>query len=73
MNKAELFTDDNPLSPTYKGPKYGKNSMTPVPKADPLVSACKINPFHEARIPLTDVRAYVLKSTFRGHIMSVSK
>lgn len=73
VEKAELFTDDNALSPTLKGPKYGKGSMTAVPRADPLISACKVNPFHEARISLTDVRAYVLKSTFRGHMMSVSK
>ncbi|XP_073392267.1 flagellar WD repeat-containing protein Pf20 isoform X2 [Physcomitrium patens] len=72
VEKAELFTEDNPLSPTYKGPKYGKNSMTPVSKPDPLISACKINPFHEARISVTDVRGYTLKNTFRGHNMSVS-
>jgi hypothetical protein len=45
-----LFLDDNLLSPTFKGPKYGKGSMIPVPKADPLISAYKINPFHEARM-----------------------
>ena len=73
MEKAELFTDDNPLSPTYKGPKYGKGSMTPLPKADPLVMACKSNPFHETDLPMTDVKEYELRSTFRGHLMSVSK
>jgi len=73
VEKAELFTEDNPLSLNFKGAKYGKGSMTAAPKADPLISACKINPFHVARISLTDVRAYMLKSTFRGHTMSVSK
>ncbi len=73
MEAAQLFTDDNPLSPSFKGPHHGKGSFKEVPKPDPLISGCKINPFHSLHLSPTDVQSFTLQKTFRGHLMSVSK
>ncbi|KAH9561175.1 hypothetical protein CY35_05G006400 [Sphagnum magellanicum] len=72
VEAAQLFTDDNPLSPNFKGPHHGKGSFKEVPKPDPLISGCKINPFHSLHLSPTDVQSFTLQKTFRGHLMSVS-
>ncbi len=73
MEAAQLFADDNPLSPNFKGPHHGKGSFKEVPKPDPLISGCKVNPFHSLHLSPTDVQSFTLQKTFRGHLMSVSK